>query len=33
MDIFSSLFSLLVTVTENLSKHNKLFASENNDVS
>ena len=32
MDIFSSLFALLVTVTENLSKHNKLFASENNDV-
>lgn len=33
MDIFSSLFALLVTVTENLSKHNKLFASENNGVS
>jgi len=32
MDIFSSLFALLVTVTENLSKHNKLFASENNGV-
>ena len=33
MDIFSSLFAFLVTVNENLSKHNKLFASENNDVS
>lgn len=33
MDIFSSLFALLVTVNENLSKHNKLFASENNGVS